>query len=165
MHVFFFRFAIYLQKTELLSAFRRSILRVAGITMGSDSSVGSGVSFISNQLSIGKHVRIGSGSRIDNFASVSLGDWVRIGPEVMLETASHHIVPTGPYRRTVNDEDFKPIVIERGCMIYARATILPGVTIREGCVIGAGSIIDRTTQPHCLYVGDRPKEPKRRYPQ
>ena len=133
--------------------------------MGSDSSVGSGVSFISNQLSVGKHVRIGSGSRIDNFAAVSLGDWVRIGPEVMLETASHDILPTGPYRRTFDDEDFKPIVIERGCMIYARAIILPGVTVAEGCVIGAGSIIDKNTQPYCLYVGNRPKEPKRRYPQ
>ena len=158
-----FRLAVYIQKIELFSFVRSRILQVVGIKIGSNSSVGSGVSFISEHLVLGENVRIGSGSRIDNFAMVTLGDWVRLGPEVLLETASHRISQSGPFRRTANDEEFKPIVIERGCMVFARATILPGVTIREGCVIGAGSIIDRSTEPNCLYVGDRPRSPKKVY--
>ena len=160
-----FRLAACLQKYELLASLRIRILRAAGIRLGVGSSVGSGVSFISDLLTVGHNVRIGSGSRIDNFAMISIGDWVRLGPEVILETASHTVTSTGPFRRTVGDEEFKPIIIERGCMIYARAIILPGVTIREGCVIGAGSIIDRSTEPNGLYVGDRPRTPMRKYTQ
>ncbi|TXM67322.1 acyltransferase [Methylobacterium sp. WL69] len=158
-----FRIVSAIQRPEVSSLFRISILRSIGVKIGANSSIGSGVHILTSAISVGNNVRIGAGSRIDNFAHIEIGDWVRFGSEVLLETGTHKIIDAGPFRRTVGDENYKPITIERGCMIYARAIILPGVTIREGCVIGAGSIIDRDTIPNGLYVGNRPREPIKIY--
>ena len=143
---------------------RAHLLRSAGVKIGNNSSIGSGVNILTSRLVVGDNVRIGVGSRINNYAQIEVGEWVRMGSEVHLETATHKIIKTGPYRRTTGDEIYKPIIIERGCMIYARVMILPGVVIREGCVIGAGSIIDRSTEKNGLYVGIRPREPLYTYP-
>ncbi|MGU3330819.1 acyltransferase [Methylobacterium mesophilicum] len=154
-----FRFLMAVQKSEFMSDWRVRLLKQAGIEIGHASSIGSGVSIVTKNLKIGDNVRVGAGTRIDNEAFVSISDWVRMGPEVLLETATHRLIQTGPFRRTKGDEIYKPIIIERGCMIYARAVILPGVTIREGCVIGGGSVIDKSTEPNGFYVGNRPKSP------
>jgi acetyltransferase-like isoleucine patch superfamily enzyme len=135
-----------------------------GIKVGANTTVGTGVSILTNRLTLGENVRIGAGARINNLAHVEIGEWVRMGSDVLLETSTHKIIRTGPYRRTSGDELYKSIVIERGCMIYARVTILPGVTIKEGCVIGAGSVIDKSTERNGLYVGNRPHEPVFIYP-
>jgi maltose O-acetyltransferase len=137
---------------------------MVGIRIGENTTVGSGVRILTNRLTLGENVRVGAGSRINNLAPVEIGEWVRMGSEILLETSTHKIIETGPYRRTTGDEIHKPIVIERGCMIYARVAILPGVTIKEGCVLGAGSIIDRTTDKNGLYIGNRPREPVYIYP-
>ncbi|WP_409565385.1 acyltransferase [Methylobacterium sp. J-001] len=153
-----------IQRAEFLADARVKILRRTGIKIGVNSSFGSGVHISTGLLTVGDNVRIGAGSRIDNEAQVTIHEWVRMGPEVLLETATHKLLPNGPYRRTSGDEVYKPITIERGCMIYARAIILPGVVIREGCVIGGGAVIDKSTQPNGLYVGNRPRSPTLVFP-
>lgn len=51
-----------------------------------------------------------------------------------------------------------PIHIESGVWIGARSTILPGVRIAKGCVIGAGSVIVKScTEPNSLYAGNPAK--------
>jgi maltose O-acetyltransferase len=35
----------------------------------------------------------------------------------------------------------------------ARVTVLPGVTVGSGCVIGASSLVTADTEPDCLYAG------------
>ncbi|WP_447643573.1 acyltransferase [Nocardioides zeae] len=43
--------------------------------------------------------------------------------------------------------------IGNGAWIGARALILPGVSVSEGCVIAAGAVVNRNTEPHGLYAG------------
>lgn len=45
------------------------------------------------------------------------------------------------------------IIIENGCWIGGNVTILPGVVISEGCIIGAGSVVTKNTEKNSLYVG------------
>lgn len=45
------------------------------------------------------------------------------------------------------------IVIEDGCWIGARTTIMPGVKIKKGCVIGSDSLVLTDTEPNGLYAG------------
>jgi acetyltransferase-like isoleucine patch superfamily enzyme len=130
---------------------------LAGAVIGRDSSIGRGVFFQSNLLSVGDNVRIGAGSWIDNTALVEIGDWVRIGPQVAIITASHSVLPSGPFRRTHGDLMANGVVIKRGCWICARALILPGVTIAEGCVIAAGAVVHQDTVPNGKYVGNPAK--------
>lgn len=45
------------------------------------------------------------------------------------------------------------ITVGDGCWIGTNVTILPGVNIRNGCVIGAGSLVTKDCEPNGLYVG------------
>ncbi|NKV76411.1 hypothetical protein GS925_23405 [Rhodococcus hoagii] len=44
-------------------------------------------------------------------------------------------------------------MINDGARISTRSMILPGVTIGEGAVIGAGSLVTKDVEPHSLYYG------------
>lgn len=48
----------------------------------------------------------------------------------------------------------QPIVLKRGCCIGMRTIVMPGVTIGEGSIIGAGSIITKDIPPYCVAVGN-----------
>ena len=49
---------------------------------------------------------------------------------------------------------YKRVVIGKDVWIGANAIILPGVTIGDGCVIGAGSVVTTDLPPHCVVVGN-----------
>lgn len=49
------------------------------------------------------------------------------------------------------------IIVESGCWIGANVTILPGVTIGHGCIVGAGSLVTKDCMPNGLYVGSPAK--------
>lgn len=49
----------------------------------------------------------------------------------------------------------KPVIIEKNCWIGTSSLILPGVTIQEGAVIGAGSVVTKDI-PKCAVVGGNP---------
>ncbi|MCR4913326.1 MAG: acyltransferase [Lactobacillus sp.] len=46
-----------------------------------------------------------------------------------------------------------PVKIDDGCWIGANVTILPGVHIGKGCVIGAGAVVNKDCEPNGVYVG------------
>ncbi len=46
-----------------------------------------------------------------------------------------------------------PIKVGNGCWIGARSTILPGVTVGDGCIIAAGSVVNKDCEPNSLYAG------------
>ena len=48
---------------------------------------------------------------------------------------------------------YHDIVVEDGAWIGASCTILPNVTIANGCVIAAGSVVTKSTEPNGLYAG------------
>jgi galactoside O-acetyltransferase len=48
-----------------------------------------------------------------------------------------------------------PIAIGRFCIVGANAVVLPGVTIGEGAVVGAGSVVTRDLEPWGVYIGNR----------
>lgn len=92
----------------------------------------------------GKHVSIG-----DNFyanfnlllvddGDILIGDNVRFGPNVSIVTATH---PICPELRKYKIEYNKPVVIGNNVWIGANTTVLPGVTIGDNSVIGAGSLV------------------------
>ena len=56
----------------------------------------------------------------------------------------------------------KPIVLENFVNIGVNAVIMPGVTLREGSVVGAGAVITEDTEPWTIYVGAPAKPIKKR---
>ncbi len=51
----------------------------------------------------------------------------------------------------------EPIVLKRGCCIGMRSIIMPGVTIGEGAIIGAGSLVTKDVPPYTIAVGNPAK--------
>lgn len=101
---------------------------------------------------LGKNIKIGKGVFINVGAVfldpdiIEIGDYTMFGPGVHVYTANH---PTLIEDRIVQKENgdytftnfTRPVKIGKNCWIGARSTILPGVTIGDNVVIGAGSIV------------------------
>ncbi len=91
---------------------------------------------------------------------VSIGDNVLIGSDVTLATPVHPLLPEERSVRQRDDGSFynleyaRPIVIENDCWLASNVIVCGGVTIGEGSVIGAGSVVTRDIPPHCLAAGN-----------
>lgn len=113
------------------------------------------------QLSIGKSSYIGADCTIMNLLSpVIIGNYVMVGPQVMMITGNHRTDVIGEYMINVgNDlklpENDQPIIIDDDVWIGARAIILKGVTIGKGSIIGAGAIVTKNVPPYSIYVGNK----------
>ena len=113
--------------------------------------------------------KIGSDCRIDDYVTTSgyviIGDRVRIkrctmiGQAVKIEDdawiGSHVCTTRIKYPKVIEEEDEKEewINIGKKTMIGSGALILAGVTIEEGVIIGAGSLVTKNCQKNGLYVG------------
>jgi acetyltransferase-like isoleucine patch superfamily enzyme len=99
-------------------------------------------------VSIGEPRSFGNHIWID----LNLADMVTIGKDVVLAgfiyILAHSFIMEG-----YKEEGFKPVVIKDGVRIGIGAIILPGVTIGENSVIGAGALVNRDIPPNCLAVG------------
>ncbi|WP_191969730.1 acyltransferase [Neorhizobium galegae] len=71
-----------------------------------------------------------------------------LGPAVKLFAASHD------YSHLDLPDTSAPITIERFVWVGGGAIILPGVTIGEGAIIGAGSVVSRDIEPYTVNAGN-----------
>lgn len=105
----------------------------------------------------GKHVHFGNNVYL-NFnvtlvddTHIYIGDNVLIAPNVVIATASHPL--DAETRRKVTQFNL-PVRIGNNVWIGASAVIVPGVTIGDNTVIGAGSVVTRDIPENCLAVGN-----------
>ncbi|OIH97603.1 DapH/DapD/GlmU-related protein [Curtobacterium sp. MCBA15_001] len=97
--------------------------------------------FGARNIAIGKGTFINYGCFFDGSAPITVGKNVRIGMQVLFVTGSHEI---GSAEQRAGDEISRPIVVEDGAWIGARATIMPGVTIGRGAIVAAGAVVTQT---------------------
>jgi acetyltransferase-like isoleucine patch superfamily enzyme len=109
---------------------------------------------IGKRVSIEGPVTLGYGSTLREgcvaINHTTLEDWVGISSNVHFITFTHDI---GDITRRVGKIKFKPILVRSGTWIGTQTTVLPGVTIGVGCVIGAGSLVTRDIPDNSLAVG------------
>ncbi|MCM1020588.1 MAG: sugar O-acetyltransferase [Muribaculaceae bacterium] len=84
-------------------------------------------------------------------AFVTIGDNVFIGPNVSIYTACH---PLEPEVRNTGVEWAEAVTIGDNVWIGGSATILPGVTIGNNCVVGAGSVVTKDVEANSLVAGN-----------
>lgn len=105
----------------------------------------------------GKFVRFGN-NIYSNFnltlvddTYITVGDNTKFGPNVTLVTAGH---PTDPEERKRGWQFNKPVRIGKNCWLGAGVIVLPGVTIGDNVVVGAGSIVTKNLPDNCVAVGN-----------
>ena len=87
---------------------------------------------------------------IDCNAMVTIESGVAVGPGCRFVTTSHLI---GPPEMRRKDVTFEPIVVGAGSWLATNVTVLPGVPIGAGCIIGAGSVVHSDCAPNGFYAG------------
>ncbi len=116
-----------------------------------------------NELSIGSNVFIGKGFVI-SARDMHIGDNIMIGPYLLAECDDHSFNRVGYTMYSYREERQKAgIVIENDVWIGGHVSILKGVKIAEGCVIGAGSVITKSTIPYTINFGSPCRFYKRRF--
>ncbi|HEY4010162.1 MAG TPA: acyltransferase [Acidobacteriaceae bacterium] len=113
-------------------------------------------------LSIGDDTGIGHDCSFTVGKSVTIGRYCRISQGVVMMDAPGH--PANPIPRQQGrrapDEDVRPIVIGDNVWIGRGAMILPGVTIGEGSVVAAGSVVMSSVSPNALIAGNPARQVK-----
>jgi maltose O-acetyltransferase len=124
-------------------------VRLVGHVVPVEIAVGRGAS-----LTIGDRTYINYGTSIGVTRSVTIGADCNFGPYVnIVDTHFHRLEPE---RRGERPEP-APVVIGDNVWLGTRVIVLPGVTIGEGSVVGAGSVVTSDIPSRSLAVGSPAK--------
>ena len=83
---------------------------------------------------------------------IYIGDYTMLGPNVVIATAGHPILPELRGHRQLQYN--MPVHIGRNCWLGAGVIVMPGVTIGDNSVIGAGSVVTRDIPANVVAVGN-----------
>lgn len=115
---------------------------LSGARIGSGCNICDHV-YIENDVIVGDRVTIKCG--------VQLWDKVRVEDDVFI--GPNATFTNDPFPRS-RPEDFKTILVQKGARIGANATILPGVTIGQNAMVGAGAVVTKDVPPNAIVAGN-----------
>ncbi len=153
---------------------RRVIWRAVARRLGEGVRIGAGVGFkhletfdigdavfigdhayiqgrFDGRTKIGDHCWIGPQAYFDA-RDLELGDYVGWGPGAKVVGSTHTGVPL---ERPIIQTDLviRPVRVEDRADVGANAVVLPGVTIGEGSIVGAGAVVNRDVPPYAIVAG------------
>ncbi len=140
-----------------------------GIKLGSNVNIPDGcfirctgvISELGIGIEIGDNTGLGHNIFINSQGGVSIGDDVIIGPNVSI-LAENHVFTSSEELIRLQGVNRIGIKIKNNVWIGANVTILDGVEIGTGCVIGAGSVVTKSIPSYSIAVGNPCKVVKSR---
>lgn len=108
-------------------------------------------SWAGKNVHFGKKVYANFNLTLVDDIEIFVGDCTMIGPNVTIATAGHPILPK------LREEGYQynlPVHIGRNCWLGSGVIILPGVTVGDNSVIGAGSVVTRDIPANSVAVGN-----------
>lgn len=118
-----------------------------GATIGKNCNINCQV-LIENDVIIGDNVTVKPGVQI--WDGITIEDNVFIGPNV---TFTNDLTP----RSKVYPDQFLKTIIKKGASLGANCTLLPGITIGENAMIGAGSVVTKDVPANETWIGNPAK--------
>jgi acetyltransferase-like isoleucine patch superfamily enzyme len=131
---------------------------MGAITIGAHTTIALGA-VVQGNVILGENasvqaysILVGYGSREAPTGQIRVGNGVRIAPHVMMIAANHVFSDA---ERPIHSQglDHTPIVIEDDVWIGGRVNVIAGVTIGQGSVIGAGTVVTKDIPPYSVAVG------------
>jgi acetyltransferase-like isoleucine patch superfamily enzyme len=120
------------------------VVILPGAVIGRDGNICSHC-FIENKVVVGDRVTVKCGVQL--WDGITLEDDVFVGPNATFTNDRE------PRSRNAS-ATLLPTLVKKGASIGANATILPGLTIGEGAIVGAGAVVTKDVPPHTLVVGN-----------
>ena len=103
-------------------------------------------------ITIGKNVFINACCKFQDQGGISIDDGCLIGHNVTIATINHDFNPKNRIAMEV-----KPVKIGKNVWIGSNSTILPGITIEDGAIIGAGSVVTKDVAKNTIVAGNPAK--------
>ena len=111
-------------------------------------------SSIEGKLVLGDNVGIGTGGNIRAAGGeIHIGRNTGISQHCVILASSHVVDNPGTYLHTTWDESRVGVYIGDNVWVGAKCVIMPGVTIGDGAVIGAGSIVNKSVPANEIWAG------------
>ncbi len=131
---------------------RRFLCRQIFKKSGKNINIEHGAFFASGRdIEIGDNSGLGLNCRVTG--PLKIGNDVMMGPDVMIFTQNHRNDRLDIPMRLQTDPK-KPVVIEDDVWIAARVTILPGVTVHKGSILGAGAVVTKDVPEYAIAGGN-----------
>jgi len=131
--------------------YHECLVNLYGCRVGDETKIGAFVEIQKNSV-VGKRCKISSHSFICE--GVEIGDEVFVGHGVMFTNDSYPRA-TSAEGRVQTEADWTVLAtrVRRRASIGSNATILPGLTIGENAMIGAGAVVTRDVPDHAIVIG------------
>ncbi len=107
--------------------------------------------FGGRHLHLGKNIYFNFNVTLVDDTHIYIGDYTMLGPNVVIATAGHPILPE---LRQQGYQYNAAVHIGRNCWLGAGVIIVPGITIGDNVVIGAGSIVTKDIPDNSVAVGN-----------
>jgi len=136
-----------MDRPRWLCRIKNGLLRCAGVHVPNNVFIDHGFQCLSpGNITIEENVSLGHDNHIWAFTPVRIGRFTQTAKDLLLISGSHEIDSFAPAAS-------QEIVIGPGCWIGARVTILGGVTVGKGCVIGGGALVKNSIPDWSVAVG------------
>lgn len=103
-------------------------------------------------IKLGDRCRIGKNNVLN--PGVVIGDDTLLSPDVVIYTLSHVFSDRNVPIRDQGYEELHPVVVGRDVWIASRAIVLPGVSIGDGAVVGAGAVVTHDVPAFAVVAGN-----------
>jgi len=104
-----------------------------------------------HHVHFGKNVYANFNLTLVDDTHIYVGDYTMLGPNVVIATGGHPILPQ---LREQGMQFNMPVRIGRNCWLGAGVIVLPGVTIGDNVVVGAGSVVTKDLPDNVVAVGN-----------
>lgn len=146
----------YLHLFRLLHFYGYSHMRPRRrLVLGEGSSMAPNVSLRNGErIRVGAHCHIGERCYLwagNDTGAITLGNYVSLAPEVFITASDYQFKRGVPFRQQPKRE--RSVTVGHDVWLGARVIVTAGVTIGDGCIVGAGAVVTRDLPANSIAVG------------